>query len=116
MTLATPSLAPMRDGAAPLPRPLTAAELAKAPPRLRQAAQEFEAQALARLLQPAFATLDAGRSAFGGGAAEAQWRPMLVEAIAAKAVRAGQGLGLSDLVLRELLRRQAAHPPEETRP
>jgi hypothetical protein len=40
---------------------------------------------------------------------------MLVEAIAAKAVRAGQGLGLSDLVLRELLRRQAAPPPEETR-
>jgi hypothetical protein len=116
MTLTTPPLAPARDGAAPLPRPLTAAELAKAPPRLRQTVQEFEAQALARLLQPAFATLDTSRSPFSGGPAEAPWRPMLVEAIAAKAVRAGQGLGLSDLVLRELLRRQAAPPPEETRP
>jgi flagellar protein FlgJ len=82
------------------------ADPAAVPPRLRKAAQDFEAQALASLLQPAFVTLEAGP--FGGGSAEAQWRPMLVEAIAAGAVRAGQGLGLADTVLRELLHRQAA--------
>ena len=33
-------------------RPLTAAEIAAAPARLRQAAQDFETQAFAQLLQP----------------------------------------------------------------
>jgi hypothetical protein len=35
---------------------------------------------------------------------------MLVEAVAQQAVRAGQGLGLSDAVLREMLRRQGGSP------
>ncbi|WP_198373828.1 rod-binding protein, partial [Roseomonas rosulenta] len=55
-----------------------------------------------------FATVDASRSRWGGGAAEAQWQPMLVEAYAAAATRAGAGLGLSDLVLREMHRMRAA--------
>ena len=88
--------------------PLSPAELASVPPRLRKAAQDFEAQALARLMQPALDTVAPGR--FGGGTAEAQRRPMLADAFAASAVRAGQGLGLSDAILRELLRRQGATP------
>lgn len=95
-------------------QPLTAAERAVVPQKLRQAAQDFEAQALASLLQPAFATVDGSRGPFGGGAAEAQWRPMLVEKIAAVAVRGGQGLGLSDAILRELLRRQSSPSTEDT--
>lgn len=95
-------------------RPLSPAEIAAAPPRQRRAAQEFEAQALARLLQPALAGAASARGPFGGGAAEEQWQPMLADAIAAAAVRAGQGLGLADMVLREMLRRQAASPSEET--
>jgi flagellar protein FlgJ len=85
---------------------------------LRRAAQAFEAQAFGLLLQPIFATADPSRSRFGGGAAEAQWRPLLVDAFAAAAVRAGRGLGLSDLVLRELLARRANAPPNtgETTP
>jgi len=46
----------------------------------------------------------------GGGAAEAQWRPMLVDAMAGAASRAGHGLGIADTVLREMLRRQSAEP------
>lgn len=95
------------------PRPLTAAERAAAPPKLRQAAQAFEVQALAKLLQPVIAAADPSRGRFGGGAAEAQWRPMLVDAVARQAVRAGQGLGLSDAILRELLHRQASPQAEE---
>lgn len=110
-----PGRAAPGDGAPPA-RAITAADLAAAPPRLRQAARDFEAQAMAQLLQPAFATLDAGRGPFGGGAAEAQWRPMLVEAMAKQAVRAGQGIGLADAVLREMLRRQAAQATEEPTP
>ncbi|MBK1662221.1 rod-binding protein [Paracraurococcus ruber] len=97
-------------------QPLTAAERAAVPPKLRQAAQAFEAQALASLLKPAFATLDSQRGAFTGGAAEAQWRPMLVDAMAKDAVRSGQGLGLSDAILRELLRRQSNTADTETSP
>jgi flagellar protein FlgJ len=97
-------------------RPLAPAELAAVPPRMRQAAQDFEAQAFGQLLQPLFATADPSRSVFGGGTAEAQWRPMLVDAVARSAVRGGQGLGLSDAILRELLRRQSRQPTEETTP
>ncbi|WP_135470117.1 rod-binding protein [Crenalkalicoccus roseus] len=90
---------------APLPPAVPAAA---APPAMRRAAQEFEAQVLAQLLQPAFAAADISRTAFGGGAAEAQWRPMLVEAMAGAAARAGKGIGIAEAVLREMLRRQAA--------
>jgi flagellar protein FlgJ len=98
---------------------LTAAQRAAAPPRLREAARAFEAQAFAALLKPAFATADPSRGRFGGGAAEATWQPMFVDAIAQAATRSGQGLGLGDAILREMLRRQgdtpaAAPTPEET--
>jgi peptidoglycan hydrolase FlgJ len=86
--------------------PLTQAQLAAAPPRMREAARTFETQFLSQMLQPAFAGL--GSDAMGGGAAEAQWRPMLVDAIAGAASRAGHGLGVGDTVLREMLRLQSA--------
>jgi len=82
-----------------------------APARLREAAQAFEAQAMAALLAPMFATVTPG--AFGGGAAEAQWRPMLVEQMAAAAARGGRGLGLAEPVLREMLRWQSASAREQ---
>ncbi|UFN48827.1 rod-binding protein [Roseomonas sp. OT10] len=82
---------------------------AAATPAMRQAAERFEAQALGALLQPAFATLHADRGAFGGGHAEATWRPMLVDAYAQGWARQG-GIGLADAVLREMLRTQSAAP------
>lgn len=72
------------------------------PAALRRAAMDFEAQALGALLQPMFQGLET-KAPFGGGAAEAQWRPMMVDAIAKDLARAG-GLGLADAVLRELTR------------
>lgn len=98
----TPALAP-----AP-PRALRAPAAAGTDAAMRRAAQDFEAQAFAMLLQPVFATVDFSRSRYGGGAAEAQWQPMLVDAYAGAATRAGAGLGLSDLVLREMHRMRAA--------
>lgn len=95
-------------------RALTPAEIAATPAKLRQAAQDFESQAFAQLLQPLFASADPSRGAFGGGAAEAQWRPMLVDAFAKQAVRGGHGLGIADAVLRELLQRQADSRQETT--
>jgi peptidoglycan hydrolase FlgJ len=87
----------------------TQAQLAAATPKMREAARSFETQVLSQLLQPAFAGLGTDATAAGGGgAAEAQWRPMLVDAMAGAASRAGHGLGIADLVLREMLRRQSA--------
>lgn len=87
--------------------PITQAQLAAAPAKARDAARGFETQALSQLLQPAFAGL--GTEALGGGgAAEAHWRGMLVDAVAGAASRAGHGLGIADTVLREMLRRQSS--------
>jgi flagellar protein FlgJ len=104
----TPALPPVQPRA--LRRPNAGGDDAA----LRRAARDFEAQAFAMLLQPIFATADLSRSSFGGGAAEAQWQPQLVEAFAGAATRAGAGLGLSDLVLRELHRARAAATTPDT--
>lgn len=84
-----------------------AAALPQPTPAQTRAARDFEALALSQMLSPAFATVDMTRSAFGGGAAEAQWRPMLLDAMVGGAVRGGGGIGLADLVLRAMLQRQA---------
>ena len=102
--------------------PLIRSPAAQPPERMRQAAQAFEAQVLAQLLQPAFDTIDTSKSAFGGGSAEAQWRPMMVEAFAAGAARSGQGIGIQEMVLRHMLRMQelaqapSPTPQQEPRP
>ena len=96
------------------PRALRAPGHATSEAAQRQAARDFEAQALAMLMQPIFATVDTARSRFGGGAAEAQWRPMLVDAYAAAAVRAGAGIGLADFVLREMQRIRGTPPAPNT--
>jgi len=87
--------------------PTQAVLLSHATPRMRQAAQAFEAQALSQLLAPAFATVKPGQGLFGGGAGEDQWQPMLVDAMAKQIARAG-GLGLARPVLTEMLRMQAS--------
>ncbi len=82
--------------------------------QIRRLAQEFEAQAVAAMFQPVFAALPTD-GPFGGGKAEAQWRPMLVDAIARDLARAG-GLGIAPAVERELLRAQelSRNPTGET--
>ena len=102
-------MADIRAAAAPPRGPLAQAQpaAAAAPAKMREAARSFETQVLSQLLQPAFAGLGA-EPLGGGGAAEEQWRPMMVDAMAAAASRAGHGLGVAELVLREMLRRQFA--------
>ncbi|WP_198376362.1 rod-binding protein [Neoroseomonas rubea] len=90
------------------PRGLSAPAASGNEAAMRRAARDFEAQAFGLMLQPMFATVDQSRSRFGGGAAEAQWRPMLVDAFAAAATRSGHGLGLADSVLREMTRMRGA--------
>ena len=86
----------------PLSTPsLTAAVSPPAAPDLRtaKAARAFEAMALSALLQPMFEGLGKG-GPFGGGAAEAMWRPLLVNEIARAIAEAG-GLGIARMVLQQ---------------
>ena len=99
---------------AAIPSPSGPRQASQSPAAMRRAAQDFEAQALGALLQPMFQGLET-KAPFGGGAAEAQWRPMLVDAIAKDLARAG-GLGLADAVLREMTRLAGARPPMPTTP
>ncbi len=95
--------------------PLSATH-ATATPQMRQVAQAFEGQVLSLLLKPVFATVATARGAFGGGAAEEQWQPMMTEAYANRMAQAG-GLGIRDMVLGHMLRIQEAQQHnQETRP
>jgi len=77
--------------------------------RLWQAAQEFEAMALGQFLAPMFNTIDTAHSVFGGGSAEAAWRPMLVDAIG-KQMATHRGIGLATPVFNAMLRMQEQTP------
>lgn len=85
-------------------------------PQMRQVAQAFEGQVLSLLLKPIFATVATARGAFGGGAAEEQWQPMMTDAYASRMAQAG-GLGIRDMVLGHMLRIQEAQQQnQENRP
>jgi Rod binding domain-containing protein len=93
-----------RTPAAAAPSAAAAASRAEA----EAIAKEFEAMFVAELLQPMFAGLETD-GPFGGGSAEAAFRPMLVERYAAAIADAG-GVGVADAVLAELLRLQGLEP------
>jgi len=80
--------------------------------RLRKAAQDFEAMALGQLLQPMFDTVDTSKGPLGGGAAEATWKPMLVNEIA-RHMTAHGGLGLAEPIFAQMLRMQEAAANKE---
>jgi len=99
-------------GPAVTPRPagpaLAALRAAAADPaQMAKAAQDFEAMALGELLQPMFNTVDTAHGMFGGGDAEAAWKPMLVQEMA-KQIAAHGGLGLAQPIYQEMLRMQEA--------
>jgi Rod binding domain-containing protein len=73
--------------------------------KLWKAAKDFEAMAIGELLAPMFDTVDSAHGPFGGGDAEAAWRPMLVREIG-KQIEAQGGLGLTGPVFQALLRKQ----------
>lgn len=70
----------------------------------QRVATQFEAMALAQFLQPMFATIDSSKSAFGGGAGEAMFRPMLVDEMARGIAAKGGGIGIREAVMREILK------------
>lgn len=80
------------------------APLAALPPKIRQAAVEFEASFLAQMLQPMFQGLSTD-GPFGGGQGEGVFRSFLVDEYARGMARGG-GVGIARTVGNELLRMQ----------
>jgi Rod binding domain-containing protein len=72
-----------------------------------KAAQDFEAVALNEFLKPMFNTVDLSSTPLGGGEAEQQWRPMLIDAVA-KQIAHGAGLGIAQPVFRQMIQMQEA--------
>jgi len=72
--------------------------------RLREAAEEFEAVFLGRMLAPMFEGLSTD-GPFGGGHAETVYRAMMVDEMGKSIARSG-GIGIADAVYQELLRLQ----------
>jgi Rod binding protein len=81
----------------------TTAELARRT-KIREAAEQFEAQFLSAMLQPMFEGTDP-EGPFGGGVGETMFRSVMTEAIGKQMVKAG-GIGLADSVQREILKLQ----------
>ena len=73
--------------------------------KIWKGAQNFEAMALGELLKLMFDTVDTSKSAFGGGSAEGQWRPLMIDAIGEQMAARG-GLGLVEPVFKAMLRAQ----------
>lgn len=69
------------------------------------AAKQFEAMAIGQLLAPMFETVDTSKGLFGGGQAEAAWKPMMVNELA-KQVAAHGGFGLAHPVMQQMMRLQ----------
>jgi flagellar protein FlgJ len=88
---------PIQPAASTLPAAQTA--------KIWQSARDFEAMAIGQLLQPMFDTVDVAHAAFGGGNAEATWRPMMVDAIG-KQIAAHGGIGLAVPVFNAMLQAQ----------
>lgn len=72
--------------------------------KAREVAQDFEAFFLGQMLQPMFADLDP-EEPFGGGAAESMWRSLQVDEYG-KAFAGKGGIGIADMVLREMIKMQ----------
>jgi peptidoglycan hydrolase FlgJ len=69
-----------------------------------QVAQQFERMFIAEMLGPMFQGLETD-GPFGGGNAEATFRPMLIDQYA-DAIARGGGVGIAESVLKEILKMQ----------
>ena len=67
-------------------------------------AKQFERMFVSEMLQPMFAGIETN-GPFGGGTGEEVFRPMLLDQYA-DAVAKGNGVGIADAVLKEILRLQ----------
>jgi flagellar protein FlgJ len=75
--------------------------------QIRKTAQDFEASFLSEMFKPMFQGLSTDGE-FNGGEAEGTWRSFMIDAMAKQTVKAG-GIGLTNVVMSEMLKMQEAH-------
>ena len=92
------------QGGGGAPQPAKTSDLDKA----RAAAKEFEAVFLSQMLQHMFAGIKTDK-VFGGGPGEDIYRSMMVEEYGKVLAQSG-GVGITDAVMREIIRIQEAKP------
>ena len=73
--------------------------------KIADTARQFEAMAIGQLLAPMFETVDTSKGLFGGGEAEAAWKPMLVSELAKQVAKQGS-FGLARPVMEQMMRLQ----------
>lgn len=74
--------------------------------QIKKTAEDFEASFLSEMLKPMFEGLSTD-GPFGGGEAEGTWRSFMIDAMAKQTVKAG-GIGLSNVVMSEMIKMQEA--------
>lgn len=79
----------------------TSSMTAKAPDKIRETAEEFEAIFLSTLMQTMFANMKTD-GPFGGGKSEEMYQSMMVEQYGAAVARNG-GIGIADAITRQML-------------
>ena len=75
----------------------------------RNVAEEFEAFFLGQMLQPMFSSVEPSKP-FGGGHAEKIWKSLMVDEVGKSMAKNG-GIGLADMIQRDLLKIQEVQQP-----
>jgi flagellar protein FlgJ len=86
----------------PQPAPQQTANIARA----KAVGKQFESMFMSQMLNHMFTGIDQEKGLFGGGHAEAMFRPMLMDEYAKMIANRGNGIGLADQVTRAMLRHQ----------
>lgn len=86
--------------------PRTIATSAKTEAQAKAIGKKFEAMFVTQMLNHMFTGMDAEKSYFGGGHAEAMFRPMLMDEYGKMVANRGNGIGLADQVTKTLLSHQ----------
>lgn len=74
--------------------------------RANQVGKQFEAMFMTQMLNHMFTGMDQENGLFGGGHAEAMFRPMLLEEYGKMIANRGNGIGIADQVTRVMLSQQ----------
>lgn len=72
----------------------------------RAVAKQFESVFVTQMLSHMFAGIETENGPFGGGHAEAMFRPMLLDEYGKMVANRGNGIGIADHVVRSLLQTQ----------
>lgn len=86
--------------------PRSIATSAKTAEQAKATGKKFEAMFVTQMLNHMFTGVDAEKSMFGGGQAEAMFRPMLMDEYGKMIANHGKGIGLADKVSKVLLSHQ----------